>query len=421
MNDEIKKAWELFLKSVKKSSEAQKLIKKISSGSVSYQEAQKYSSLLSELLVNSTSEVFPNDSEQVLNALRNTQFCQNYFRQVDSYLNDVQKAINIENDINLNPVKPIVPKQLLDQSVRSSDDYISDIRNFANKVELSSNKHVDTYQQKNAKFQSDAGYGVTVSRTYDGRGLSDGRTCKFCMERVGSKIPYSQAVKKGMFQRHEGCHCVIEYNNNGEKSYQISKGGINSWKLNEKLSQPYKKIVRTEKENISISSRSIRTTINSRKIESYNGIYISDNATIKPRALHELNKYNNTLVEKYGIQEKPIILIVSNEELNYRVSGLYSPIKNIVIYPPDVTKETQRHEMKHCQQADAYKKNGRIISESSYNEYIDEISTMSKNHLNSLGINEENVSELSKYAKDMFELGRFDEVEAEYEALKGDS
>lgn len=235
MNDEIKKAWELFLKSVKKSSEAQKLIKKISSGSVSYQEAQKYSSLLSELLVNSTSEVFPNDSEQVLNALRNTQFCQNYFRQVDSYLNDVQKAINIENDINLNPVKPIVPKQLLDQSVRSSDDYISDIRNFANKVELSSNKHVDTYQQKNAKFQSDAGYGVTVSRTYDGRGLSDGRTCKFCMERVGSKIPYPQAVKKGMFQRHEGCHCVIEYNNNGKKTYQSGKGGQKSfYKVEEK-------------------------------------------------------------------------------------------------------------------------------------------------------------------------------------------
>lgn len=229
MNDEIKKAWELFLKSVKKSSEAQKLIKKISSGSVSYQEAQKYSSLLSELLVNSTSEIFPNDSEQVLNALRNTQFCQNYFRQVDSYLNDVQKAINIENDINLNPVKPIVPKQLLDQSVRSSDDYISDIRNFANKVELSSNKHVDTYQQKNAKFQNDAGYGVTVSRTYDGRGLSDGRTCKFCMERVGSKIPYLQAVKKGMFQRHEGCHCVIEYNNNGKKTYQSGKGGQSSF------------------------------------------------------------------------------------------------------------------------------------------------------------------------------------------------
>ena len=235
MNDEIKKAWELFLKSVKKSSEAQKLIKKISSGSVSYQEAQKYSSLLSELLVNSTSEVFLNDSEQVLNALRNTQFCQNYFRQVDSYLNDVQKAINIENDINLNPVKPIVPKQLLDQSVRSSDDYISDIRNFANKVELSSNKHVDTYQQKNAKFQNDAGYGVTVSRTYDGRGLSDGRTCKFCMERVGFKIPYPQAVKKGMFQRHEGCHCVIEYNNNGKKTYQSGKGGQKSfYKVEEK-------------------------------------------------------------------------------------------------------------------------------------------------------------------------------------------
>ena len=96
-------------------------------------------------------------------------------------------------------------------------------------------------------------------------------------------------------------------------------------------------------------------------------------------------------------------------------------ISNVVVYPPDVTKETQRHEMKHCQQVDTYKKNGRIISKSNYSEYINEICKTSKRHLNILGINEENVSELSKYAKDMFELDRFDEVEAEYEASKGDS
>lgn len=75
----------------------------------------------------------------------------------------------------------------------------------------------------------------------------------------------------------------------------------------------------------------------------------------------------------------------------------------------------------HCQQADVCKKNGRIISESSYTEYIDEISTISKKHLNSLGINESNVSEISDYAKKMYIYKLFDEVEAEYEALKGDS
>lgn len=28
-----------------------------------------------------------------------------------------------------------------------------------------------------------------------------------------------------MFQRHKGCHCVIKYNNNGNKTYQSGKGG----------------------------------------------------------------------------------------------------------------------------------------------------------------------------------------------------
>ncbi len=33
----------------------------------------------------------------------------------------------------------------------------------------------------------------------------------------------------GMFQRHEGCYCMVEYNNNGAKTYQFFNGGRNSW------------------------------------------------------------------------------------------------------------------------------------------------------------------------------------------------
>ncbi len=420
MND-ITDIWESFIQQIASHKRIKELSKKLENGKATYSEAQEYSSVLSNCLVNFISKEFPTDSSQVLEALENATICKKFFNQIDDYTYSMQNSLNTSNNIGLNAVKVVKPKQIINDAFNLSNDYDKAIDDLSSQAELSANKHIDTIQQANAKFQSKAGYEVTVSRTYDGRGLSDKRSCKWCLERVGYNVPYKQAVSRGMFQRHEGCHCVIEYNNNGEKSYQSSKGGRDSWKLNEELSQPYKKLVRTEKENISISSRSIRTTINSRKVEGYSGVYISDNATIKPKALHELNKYNNTLVEKYNIQEKPNILIVSNEELNYSVAGLYSPIKNMAIYPPDVTKETQRHEMKHCQQADSYKKNGGTISESSYNKYIDEICKKSKQHLNSLGINEENVSELSQYAKDMFDLGRFDEVEAEYEALKGDS
>lgn len=422
MNDEVKKAWNLFLEHVQKNSEVQKLMKAVGNRTATYAEALEYSSLLSKLLVESASEIYPKDSQKVLEMLKNSQYCKNYFNHVDKYLYDLQSSLNKDSGLGMKPVKMIKYNQLLDQSVSSSDDYKADIEKYKSKAELSANKHVDTYQQYNAKTQNKAGYKVTVSRTYDGRGLSDGRTCKFCMERVGSKIPYPQAVKKGMFQRHEGCHCVIEYNNNGEKSYQTKKGGLKSWKLNEELSQPYKKIVRAEKRDIEIKTVNINRVIKSRKVKTYEEVYISDRAIIKPKALHKIRKYNNELTKKYGISQKPDILIVTNEELNYNVSGVYLAISNVVVYPSNVAEYTQRHEMWHCFQADNYRLNGGIITdEENYKAYLKNIRSKAKIKIDKLGINDSNVSEISKYANDMFELGKFDEVEAEYEALKGDS
>lgn len=229
MNDEVKKAWNLFLEHVQKSSEVQKLMKAVGSGTATYAEALEYSSLLSKLLVESASEVYPNDSQKVLGMLKNTQYCRNYFNHVDKYLYDLQSSLNKGSGLGMKPVKMIKYNQLLDQSVSSSDDYKADIEKYKSKAELSANKHVDTYQQYNAKTQTKAGYKVTVSRTYDRVGLSDKRVCTWCLERAKSNVPYDEAFKNGMFQRHEGCHCIIEYNNNGEKSYQTSKGGINSF------------------------------------------------------------------------------------------------------------------------------------------------------------------------------------------------
>lgn len=229
MNDEVKKAWNLFLEHVQKNSEVQKLMKAVGNGTATYAEALEYSSLLSKLLVESASEVYPNDSQKVLEMLKNSQYCKNYFNHVDTYLYDLQSSLNKDSGLGMKPVKMIKYNQLLDQSVSSSDDYKADIEKYKSKAELSANKHVDTYQQYNAKTQNKAGYKVTISRTYDGVGLSDKRACTWCLERAKSNVPYDEAFKNGMFQRHEGCHCIIEYNNNGEKSYQTKKGGRKSF------------------------------------------------------------------------------------------------------------------------------------------------------------------------------------------------
>ena len=419
MNDEVKKAWNLFLEHVQKNSEVQKLMKAVGNGTATYAEALEYSSLLSKLLVESASEVYPNDSQKVLGMLKNTQYCRNYFNHVDKYLYNLQSSLNKDSGLGMKPVKMIKYNQLLDQSVSSSDDYKADIEKYKSKAELSANKHVDTYQQYNAKTQTKAGYKVTVSRTYDRVGLSDKRACTWCLERAKSNVPYDEAFKNGMFQRHEGCHCIIEYNNNGEKRYQTGKGGVKSWKLNEELSQPYKKIVRAEKRDIEIKTVNINRVIKSRKIKTYEEVYISDRAIIKPKALHKIRKYNDELIKKYGIRQKPDILIVTDEELNYNVLGVYLAISNVVVYPSNVAEDTQRHEMWHCFQADNYRLNGGIITdEKNYKAYLKNIRSKAKMKIDKLGINESNVSEISEYAKKMYLYEMFDEVEAEYETYR---
>ena len=229
MTDELQKAWDLFLENVKNSNKAQKLMKAIGNSSATYIDAQEYSSLLSDLLVQSVSEIYPTNSSDVLKTLKDSYFCKNYFSHIDNYVYSMQKAMNQANNIGLNAVKPSLKTQLVNDDTVYTDNYDLDIKRYKDLVELSGNKRVDTIQQANAKFQDKAGYGITVSRKYDGRGLSDGRTCEWCLERVGSNVPYKQAVSRGMFQRHEGCHCIIEYNNNGEKTRQYSMGSRYSW------------------------------------------------------------------------------------------------------------------------------------------------------------------------------------------------
>jgi hypothetical protein len=229
MNELLQKVWNLFLENIKRSSSVQALIKSASSGNASYSDAQKYSSLLSNILVQSASQVYPTDSQSVLDALRDTTICKNYFNQVDSYVYEMQKAVNQSNNLGLNAVKVIGRPTLVDQSVRSSDDYDSDMDRYSSKAEYASNSRVDDIERTNAEFQSNAGYKVTVSRYYDGVGLSQGRQCEWCLDKCGVNVPYDEAYDQGMFARHEGCGCVIEYNNSGERSYQSSKGGRESW------------------------------------------------------------------------------------------------------------------------------------------------------------------------------------------------
>lgn len=230
MTDEIKELLELFKEHLSKDKDIAKKLELLNGGEMDYSKILEYSSAISHILVDTIAEYYPQEIKSIVEAIKNTDVCREFYNDLDNYVYSAQNLINKNYGLGIKAVKTKRPNQIVEQGGEETGDFGEFVKNLKEKCELASNKRVDTIQQANAKYQSRAGYGITVSRMYDGKGLSDGRTCEWCLDRVGSNIPYESAYRRGMFQRHEGCHCVIEYNNNGFVTTQNSKGGRNSWK-----------------------------------------------------------------------------------------------------------------------------------------------------------------------------------------------
>lgn len=72
-------------------------------------------------------------------------------------------------------------------------------------------KYYDDFQKENARLRNELGLETTVVRVYDGVGLKGGKEpCEWCISREGA-YSYEDAVSNGVFERHPGCGCTIEY------------------------------------------------------------------------------------------------------------------------------------------------------------------------------------------------------------------
>lgn len=78
-------------------------------------------------------------------------------------------------------------------------------------------KMVDDNQQSNMELQTSVGFEIVVSRKYDSIGLRSGtkyaERCKICVGLEGTHQFKStrEARSSGVFARHPGCGCVIDY------------------------------------------------------------------------------------------------------------------------------------------------------------------------------------------------------------------
>lgn len=283
-----------------------------------------------------------------------------------------------------------------------------------------------------------------------------GDTCPFCVMLAsnGWRKISKAALKKGHAEHiHANCDCeyAVRFDSrtnvagydpdkylrqygaaNGDlnamrrERYAQNRDKINSQKRVAYKAQAYRKD-RGAVNEISLVRRTEEIRLSVRQVESYKTpVYVSDNATIKPKALHEIYQNTENALSEWGVSldRKPKIIIVSDDELHGAV-GIYDPCENIVYYADSVGKKAvqnasggfgaiEAHEMWHMKQAEDFRQSGWVITRENRAEYLDALCKKCKGRIDKLGITRDNVGEISSYAKFQFDQKRFDEVEAEY-------
>ena len=155
---------------------------------------------------------------------------------------------------------------------------------------------------------------------------------------------------------------------------------------------------------------------------SRNNLFLSEQATLKPKALNTLEKQVDIAKEAVGIDQKSGLryVIVGDTELGSSTGGRFDPESNTMFIKQMVDKEKQQHVIVHesfhgKDYLDFISKGGQYTDKASY---IAEISRKSKTKLDALGVTEYNVGDISGYASVMYRQGRFDEVYTEYRTAK---
>ena len=195
--------------------------------------------------------------------------------------------------------------------------------------------------------------------------------------------------------------------------------------------QSYKKLVGDTTQIFEISNKGFVLKIETVKLIEYKNVYVSKNVFIKPKYLQRIIKNTNEAIREYKIEDDSLKIIIVSSKDGFNSYGQYDAINNIVYYNDVICnkeillkenielRHIERHEMWHYKQASLFRNKYGNIGLNNYSNYIKYINLKSKKLINKLGYNEEEISKFSVYAKTMFTVGRFDEVEAEIMAKKG--
>lgn len=164
-----------------------------------------------------------------------------------------------------------------------------------------------------------------------------------------------------------------------------------------------------------------------------NNIFISGNVTImtKPKNLHDLDlriSESLKLLNSQGAQGLPSVCIASVDEMVNNVAAAYNVVDNIVFINealfrlptdsfacPNSRLSTILHEYIHWKDAADYRlKFGAITTQNYRTEYLPYLNQRCRLSLDKLEKKGYNIYEISKYASDSYDLGKYDETYTEY-------
>lgn len=203
-------------------------IKDIAVKAATYNDAQNYSTKTAEALLDvlkryvdvttltqdEALELFPVVLER--NYVEVARICANVQQKINKSAGLGLKAL--EPDFNLGKAQGLATA--ITDMEEVTDDYIRNL------VINNSRSIVDDTIRINAEAEANMGLVVHITRRYDDVGLHGGKdVCQWCLDREGEWDSYQDAYAAGVFERHPGCGCVIDYHVGKTHTWSNSKGG----------------------------------------------------------------------------------------------------------------------------------------------------------------------------------------------------
>lgn len=184
-----------------------------------YDVARRAGFMMEDSIMESWNKILGADSEVFASTMKEV-----LYKVTDDMDEDVlQACVNIQRNknkaagIGLKPQEAvpsgdeltIIGEQMNNKPIESINGQLA---TYAHKV-------VDMTQQANMNLAMDVGFRIKVTRKYDGvglrRGTKNAERCGYCLERSGTRTfqTTAEVSGSGVFARHEGCGCTIDYQN----------------------------------------------------------------------------------------------------------------------------------------------------------------------------------------------------------------